>query len=204
MRQRALIGALGLVLIGVILGATVFRSDIAQATGLKQSQSVIVDNTPAEAVPVREQNVDGGNVKVHEQGTANVKVTNTPTVVETGTPIQAEQVYSFNGLSFDDAMYAVPAGKRLRIDLITFHDQNRPVGIGQFEVSTTVGGSQVHHFLATSTQAHDGDVATDPVTIYADPGTAVRFFVSLDGPLGGGGVTLAMESSFSGILTDAT
>jgi hypothetical protein len=64
MRQRTLIGALGLVLIGVILGATVFRSDIAQATGL--AQAVTVANTP---LPVREQNLDAdGNVKVHEQG----------------------------------------------------------------------------------------------------------------------------------------
>jgi hypothetical protein len=53
MRQRALIGALSLVLIGVILGATVFRSDIAQATGL--AQSVTVDNTAANPVPVQEQ-----------------------------------------------------------------------------------------------------------------------------------------------------
>jgi hypothetical protein len=77
MRRQAGIGALLLVCVGVVLGATVFRSNIAQATGLKQSQSVIVDNTAANPVPVREQNLDGsGNVKVHEQGTANVNVTN--------------------------------------------------------------------------------------------------------------------------------
>jgi len=75
MRQRAIIGALLLISVGVALGATVFRADIAQATGL--AQAVTVDNAPANAVPVREQNRDGnGNVKVHEQGTANVNVTN--------------------------------------------------------------------------------------------------------------------------------
>jgi len=75
MRQRALIGALLLIAVGVVLGATVFRTDIAQATGL--AQGVTVTNTPAQAVPVREQNLDGnGNIKVHEQGTANVSVTN--------------------------------------------------------------------------------------------------------------------------------
>jgi len=73
MRQRALIGALGLVLIGVVLGATMFRSDIAQATGL--AQAVTVSNTPAQAVPVREQNLDGSNIRVHEQGTAQVSGT---------------------------------------------------------------------------------------------------------------------------------
>jgi hypothetical protein len=75
MRQRAIIGALLFIGVGVALGATVFRADIAQATGL--AQAVTVDNAPANAVPVREQNRDGnGNVKVHEQGTANVNVTN--------------------------------------------------------------------------------------------------------------------------------
>jgi hypothetical protein len=70
MRRHAIIGALLLIGLGVILGATVFRTDIAQATGL--AQSVTVTNTPAQAIPVREQNLDGGNIKVHEQGTANV------------------------------------------------------------------------------------------------------------------------------------
>jgi hypothetical protein len=74
MRQKAVISGLVLIAVGVVLGATVFRTDIAQATGL--AQSVTVTNTPAQAVPVREQNLDGGNIKVHEQGTANVNVTN--------------------------------------------------------------------------------------------------------------------------------
>src|SRR4029450_9783081 len=76
MRRQALIGALLLIGIGVVLGATVFRTDIAQATGMdKSAQNVIVKNTPAQAGPVQEQNLDGGNIKVHEQGTANVSVT---------------------------------------------------------------------------------------------------------------------------------
>jgi len=78
MRREATFGALLLIAVGIVLGATVFRSDIAQATGL--AQSVTVANTAAQAVPVREQNLDGnGNIKVHEQGTANVQVTNAVT-----------------------------------------------------------------------------------------------------------------------------
>ena len=62
------LAALLLVAVGVTLGATVFRTDIAQATGL--AQAVTVSNTPAQPVPVREQNLDArGNIKVHEQGT---------------------------------------------------------------------------------------------------------------------------------------
>ncbi len=72
MRRQTIIAALLIVGVGVVLGATVFRADIAQATGL--AQAVTVANTP---LPVREQNLDGnGNIKVHEQGTANVNVTN--------------------------------------------------------------------------------------------------------------------------------
>ena len=72
MRRNAIIGALLLIVVGVALGATVFRTDIAQATRL--AQSVTVDNTPAQAVPVREQNIDGnGNIKVREQGVVRVR-----------------------------------------------------------------------------------------------------------------------------------
>jgi hypothetical protein len=80
MRQRAFIGALLLVLVGIVLGATVFRSDIAQATGL--AQAVTVQNTP---LPVREQNLDtNGNLKVHEQGTAIVSVASLKPVTDGG------------------------------------------------------------------------------------------------------------------------
>jgi len=89
MRKQATLGALLLVGLGVALGATVFRTDIAQATGIdKPAENVIVKNTPAQAVPVREQNLDGsGDVKVHEQGTANVNVTNGSLTVATAAPI---------------------------------------------------------------------------------------------------------------------
>jgi hypothetical protein len=62
MKRGATIGAALLLGIGIALGATVFRTDIAQATGL--AQSVTVDNTAANPVPVR------------QQGTAQVSITN--------------------------------------------------------------------------------------------------------------------------------
>jgi hypothetical protein len=86
MKRQAGIGALLLVCVGIVLGATVFRSDIAQATGL--AQSVTVNNTAAQAVPVREQSTDAnGNIKVHEQGTVNVDVTNSSLSVAAAAPI---------------------------------------------------------------------------------------------------------------------
>lgn len=76
MRRRSIIGALLLIAVGVVLGATVFRDEIAQAAGLAGSAPVTVTNTPDQAVPTREQNTDGnGNIKVHEQGTASVSGT---------------------------------------------------------------------------------------------------------------------------------
>jgi hypothetical protein len=89
MRKQAGIGALLLVCVGVVLGATVFRSDIAQATGL--AQSITVNNTAANPVPV---DVTNTSVPVHEQGTANVSVTNTSLSVheQTKTELAAEAV----------------------------------------------------------------------------------------------------------------
>jgi ABC-type enterochelin transport system substrate-binding protein len=110
MRRHAIIGALLMIGLGVILGATVFRTDIAQATGL--AQSVTVSNTPAQAVPVREQNLDNGNVKVHEQGTVSVR--------------SADKEVSVTAVGFADLtdtcggdLYTVPAGKQLVIKYIS-------------------------------------------------------------------------------------
>jgi hypothetical protein len=84
MRRRATISALLLVGVGVILGMTVFRADIAQATGL--AQSVTVNNTASNPVPV---DVTNATVPVHEQGTANVNVTNSSLSVAPQTPVTA-------------------------------------------------------------------------------------------------------------------
>ena len=55
------------ILAGVLLGGTVFRDEVANARSF--AQDVFINNTPAQAVPVREQNLDGNqNIKVHEQG----------------------------------------------------------------------------------------------------------------------------------------
>jgi hypothetical protein len=81
MRQRAILGAVLLIGAGVILGATVFRADIAQATGL--AQAVTVDNTAANPVPV----TAASTLPVHEQGTANVNVTNSSLSVAPQSPI---------------------------------------------------------------------------------------------------------------------
>jgi hypothetical protein len=73
--RRALIPAFLLLLGSAVLGATVLREPIAKAAS--PIASVFVTNDASNPVPVREQNNDAnGNIKVHEQGTANVNVTN--------------------------------------------------------------------------------------------------------------------------------
>jgi hypothetical protein len=108
MRRQAAFGALLLVGVGVVLGATVFRSDIAQATGL--AQAVVVSNTASQAVPVREQNLDNGNIKVHEQGTARVR--SDEEEVSVSTRLTSE------GFACEGVLYTVPAGKRLVVEYI--------------------------------------------------------------------------------------
>jgi hypothetical protein len=62
----------------------VFSESLAKAAS--NAPFVFVSNDHTHAVPVAEQNLDNGNIKVHEEGTANVNVTNTTVPVhEQGT-----------------------------------------------------------------------------------------------------------------------
>jgi hypothetical protein len=73
--KKLLIPTLLLVLGSVVLGATVFRAPLASAAG--GIPSMFVANDKKQPLPVEEQNLDAdGNIKVHEQGTADVNVTN--------------------------------------------------------------------------------------------------------------------------------
>ncbi len=96
MQRRAIVGALLLIGLGVVLGATVFRTDIARAAGLAK---------PAQAV--EEQNVDGaGNIRVHEQGT-----------VSAAPAAPAAPWSSYSGLSVGGNFDPVLAGPKAQIDL---------------------------------------------------------------------------------------
>jgi hypothetical protein len=76
-----------LLLLGsAVLGATVLREPLAQASA--PIASVFVSNDASSPVPVREQNLDAnGNVKVHEQGTAKVDVTNSSLPIAPPAPV---------------------------------------------------------------------------------------------------------------------
>src|SRR6476646_1093715 len=123
MQLPALIGALLLVGVGVVLGTTVFRTDIAQATGL--AQSVTVSNTAANPVPV------------HEQGTADVNVTNSSLTVDgtVGIDPSANGVHEVNSVAsspFTRTAFASfgsgnPGAFNAEVDLYTVPSDQRVV-----------------------------------------------------------------------------
>jgi hypothetical protein len=91
MRKAVVLGIALLVTSVVVLGGTVFRQQVADASSIL---SVFVTNDSSHPVPVREQNLDGGgNIKVHEQGTANVNVTNSSLTVASQAPITGGAVH---------------------------------------------------------------------------------------------------------------
>jgi hypothetical protein len=87
MRKSLILGIALLVTSVVVLGGTVFRQQVADAASVL---NVFVTNNSSHPVPVREQNLDAqGNIKVHEQGTANVNVTNSSLSVAQPAPVTA-------------------------------------------------------------------------------------------------------------------
>jgi hypothetical protein len=166
-----------LIVVGAtILGATVFREPIAYA-------AQTVDATIIGPL-------DGqGNVKVHEQGIADVHVTNlrnSPVPVDvTDTSLLVQQVgdpitiHLFPGVGTD--VYSVPADKRLVIQYIDgLFDPNAAPNRGLF---MSVGGTAF--FFGGESTVHlnvegDREVVSEPVTLYTNTtvhlveGTSVR------------------------------
>jgi hypothetical protein len=72
--RKVLMPAFLLSLGSALLGATVLHEPLAHA-----AQAIFISNDSSNPVPVQEQRTDAnGNIKVHEQGTANVNVGNFP------------------------------------------------------------------------------------------------------------------------------
>lgn len=197
MRRQAIIGALLLVGVGVVLGTTVFRADIAQATGL--AQSVTVNNTAAKPLPVEEQNLDGSNIRVHEEGTARVRT-------DLGEPVQLDDsvLVLANENGANHVMYTVPAGKRLVIQYVEGF-VTYPTGDDQPRISfTTHSGGSSEWFIFTPNpvvvvNGHTDFAGAQQVTLYADPQTIVQVFVST--PTGHSGNAIG-DFEMSGVLVD--
>jgi hypothetical protein len=126
MRRRGIIGSILLIGAGVVLGTTVFRNDIAQATGL--AQGVTVANTSANPVPVQEQNKDAnGFIKTHEQGTADVNVTNSALPVanvnDGQNPFSSSVTFGLpaHTTSYEVAGATIPDGKTFVEEFVSAH-----------------------------------------------------------------------------------
>jgi hypothetical protein len=175
-QRRTLIGALTLLGVGVFLGTTVFRDDIAHA-----AQLIVVANTPEQAIPEREQNLDAnGFIRVHEQGSASVKLDRDGNVVRVATsassPVDVDEVDTpttepFQAGSVGSVSYIVPAGRQAVVEYVSagFCPGQSLAGI---RINTTVDGVDVAHFLPGLTPSTVG-VAGGPVQIYADYGTPI-------------------------------
>jgi hypothetical protein len=196
MRRRTMIGAFLLVGLGALLGTTVLRDDIAQATGL--AQSVTVNNTAANPVPVQEQNLDGSNIRVHEEGTAGVNVTNTSLAVNgtVGINPNANGVQEVNSVAFRPFseqesttfgagnpgafnaivdLFTVPAGERV---VITYAAANVDVPTGEHAIVylTSLSGIPTAYLPLTDAGvfnvafANEFHVGGGPVNVVYSPG----------------------------------
>jgi hypothetical protein len=194
--KKAITPALLLVLGSVVLGATMFPEQLARAApGI---QEVFVTNSTREPVPVHEQgtadvSVTNTPLGVHEEGTANVNVTNAPLAVrESGeTPVQRSLGWTISSCGATDT-YTVPAGKHLRIEQVTLLQALAQDQIVWFRVQT----DSVRHFLE-----HDRNGVSQLVRLYASPGSTVEFSVRMSCPFAEGGF---FGGSFSGVLVDAS
>jgi hypothetical protein len=184
-------------LLGIVLGATVFRAPVVWAA---QAISATIVG-PLDA---------NGNVKVHEQGTATVSVSNgatapVPVFDVAGATRQPFQVSgtttAVDGSTENSTCTQVPAGKRLVIQYID--------GAGFLttqlwaaDISTTVGGTVARHQLLFQTsQTANYPLINSDVALYADPGTSwcVRVYRGFSGSTTG---TIGLDWSVSGYYVD--
>jgi hypothetical protein len=170
----------------------VFRADIAQATGL--AQSVTVNNTTTNPVPVREQNIDstvGGAIKVHEEGIAKTREQNLDADGNIKIHDQATanpfRVTLCNCPSSSDVdHFKVPAGKRLVIQALTGSANNNSGGddranslIFQLEdTSVATPAVRLYQFASDGASFNFGSTTfwsfSEPTTIYVEDGVTVE------------------------------
>jgi hypothetical protein len=162
-----------LLVVGTLLGATVLREPVADAA--TATLNVFVSNDSSHPVPVRETNTDtGGNIKVHEQGTAAVRsadeeVSVTQSVVQELTTTCRGDVYT------------VPAGKELVVEYLSAWVPdtvgNPTAAEGFFEVEGTLMLLPVKF----ERQAFDTFAASEAVHYVFPAGARIRFAVDLEG-----------------------
>jgi hypothetical protein len=177
------ISALVLVLGSVVLGATVFRTQVAAAAD--KVQSVFVTNDAAHPVPVTSLDDPGRQAFAFFQNDSF------------GSPEDSHV-----------EQFTVPTGERLVIQSVSINAAV-DIGTGQKIVSTAVQAHVNGHledyimaptFTGTSTSARDLYTVSQPTTIYADGGTDVLVF-AVRNTFSGGAI---MNGSVQGYLIDCT
>jgi hypothetical protein len=178
--RRAIIPALLLVLVSVVLGATVFREQVANA---------------AATLLVRETNTDAqGNIRVHEQGTANVRSADREVSL-------TRVVFNASGSTCElSDVYVVPADANLVVEYIS--------GIASAIPSTADGafGEFDHDFPQGQTVdlplvfavSPGGFVASESVHYVVPAGTPLNFRGNVEG-----GSECLMKVSLGGYLQPA-
>jgi|tagenome__1003787_1003787.scaffolds.fasta_scaffold20779051_2 hypothetical protein len=191
MRKILVIGAL--LLTGAALGGTVFRGAVADAA--TPFENVIVGNTSTNPIPVVDQHVDNGNLRVHEEGTATVSGT-----VALGTTDGANLKSASDHLTRIDA-----AASKLSFD-----------GSGSLQVAPQ--GTQTVHIDNSSLQvsgpapmhtlfADEGVTITNDNATHTVPGsdtggpTAYADYVSVGG-LAGTSAVFFMDGSTPALVLD--
>jgi hypothetical protein len=183
------------IVVATILGATVLREPIANAAS--SVSATIVGPLDAQ-----------GNVKTHEQGTANVAVTNAPA----SHPLEVSGVISLaDGQVFGDQYpYTVPAGKRLVIEYLTAKayvptGSDQQVQIQLFDSTSRSAPQRVLTFLPVRDIPFDGGdftnyFASEEVRGYVEAAHEIRVYYGRN--RGAGGQALLFWT-LSGYLVDA-
>lgn len=169
--RRIMMSGVLLLLCSALLGATVFREQVAQAA--EKISPVRIANTPAEPVPVHEQ----GTVAVREQATLQ--------------PVQVAQFGSFptgQRFSSEETLYTVPAGKTLVIEAFSASSIMSPDDrFMDARLEMDLNGEEVNWFLQPTDEgvfsSTNGHVFRGSALVggYAGPGTTVRAAATRDG-----------------------
>lgn len=170
-----------LLLVGaMVLGASVLREPIASAA--QSVSSTIVGPLDGNGnVAVHEQgtanvNVTNSTVPVHEQGTSNVAVTNGPATQ----PVEVSDAFQLTGSSGEKFSYTVPGGKRLVLEYAAA-DARGP-SADKLSIDFTDGcpcdpNSPIIVFLPLEFQGNffgeDRYAASEPVRAYVESGHQV-------------------------------
>jgi hypothetical protein len=159
---------------------------------------VIIGNTSTEPVPVTEQNVDNGNIRVHEEGTAAVSGTVSLGSADAGN-LDAAATH-LSRIDLAAAKLAFDGGGNLKVapqGTQTVHVDNTSLQVsGPAPMQTLFAdeGIQVTNDNATHTiDTHNATIYADFVALGGLEGTSAVFFMLgttpqlvLDGPVGHG------------------